>query len=95
MYGITSLICNMSAAGLNIEKEEALNDTVTVMKLIFTPINSMIVLASLGNTFGKVKDQVIDVNKAGKRIIILLVIFVLILIFEANYIGDFINGLLA
>ncbi|MCI8291700.1 MAG: hypothetical protein HFJ25_05600 [Clostridia bacterium] len=94
MYAITALICNMSTEGLQVKSEAALKDTVTVIKLIFTPINSMIVLASLGNIFGKVKDQVIDTSKAGMRIIILLVVFVLLLVFEVSYIGDFITGLL-
>ncbi len=58
MYFITSLICSMNAKGINV-KEEALNDVQSVIKLIFTPINSLIVLSYLGNTFGKVKDNVI------------------------------------
>ena len=94
MYGITSAICNMNTEGMVVKSEAALKDTVTVMKLIFTPINSMVVFGVLGNTFGKVKDQVIDMSKAGMRVIILLVVFVLLLIFEVNYIGDFITGLL-
>lgn len=94
MYGITSVICNMNTEGMVVKSEAALKDTVTVMKLIFTPINSMVVFGVLGNTFGKVKDQVIDMSKAGMRVIILLVVFVLLLIFEVNYIGDFITGLL-
>ncbi|MDE5830387.1 MAG: hypothetical protein K2H53_01530 [Clostridia bacterium] len=95
MYALTSILCAMGAGGLEVKSEDALNDITSVMKFIFTPINSMIVLATLGNVFGKVKDEIIDTNKAGKRIIILLIVFIIILVFETNYIGSFIQNLLA
>lgn len=49
----------MGAKGIHIKSEEALNDTVTVMKLIFTPVNALIILSVLGNVFGKMKDGAI------------------------------------
>ena len=94
MYALTSMICGISSSGIEVKSEEALNDTVTVMRLIFTPINSMILLASLGNIFGKVKDQIIGTDKAGIRTIVVIMVFILALIFEASYIGNFIHGLL-
>lgn len=94
MYGITSIICGIDSKGVEIKSEAALKDVVTVMKLIFTPINAMVLLASLGNVFGKVKDKVYGTDKAGKRVIIILVVFVALLIFEKGYIADFITGLL-
>lgn len=95
MYILTSIICNIDAREIVVKNEMALNDTLTVMKLIFTPINSMVLLATLGNVFGKVKDRVYDTEKAGKRVVIILIIFVILLIFEKGYIGDFIRNLLS
>jgi len=59
IYVVTAMICGMDAKGVDTRSEEALNDTVTVMELIFTPVNALIILSLLGNTFGKIKDQVI------------------------------------
>lgn len=59
MYFITSIICTMNGKGISSNKVAALNDVESVLNLIFTPINSLIVLSLLGNTFGKVKDNVI------------------------------------
>lgn len=59
VYFITSAICSLGTKGISIKSEEALNDTVTVMNLIFTPINALIILSILGNVFGKMKDGVI------------------------------------
>lgn len=94
MFVITTVICNIKISGITIENEEALKETVNVMKIIFIPINAMIGLSPIGNVLGKLKDKVIELEKAKKRLIIILVIFVLMLIFEANYIGNFITDLL-
>lgn len=94
MYILTSIICSMQANGIEIKSEAALKDTLTVAKLIFTPINAMIVLSSIGNLFGKIKDKDIETDKAGKRMIIIAVAFVIVLIFESCYIGNFIRELL-
>lgn len=59
MYLVTSMISNSAINGIQVQSEEAINEVASVMKLIFTPINSIILLASLGNVFGKVKDKVI------------------------------------
>ena len=94
MYLLTLIICKMGVGGLKVNSEEALKEITSVMTWIFTPINAMIVLGALGNVFGKVKDEIIDTSKAGKRIIILLIIFIVMLIFETNYIAGFIQNLL-
>ncbi len=94
MYALTSILCMIGAENLDVKSEDALKDITSVMKAIFTPVNSIIVLATLGNVFSKVKDKVIDTNQAGKRIIILLIIFIIILVFETSYIGGFIQNLL-
>lgn len=36
-----------------------------------------------------------DTEKAGKRLIIILIAFVIVLIFETNYIGSFMQGALS
>lgn len=94
MYGVTSLICAIDTSGVQVENEQALNDTVSVIKMIFTPLNAMIILSSIGNTFGKAKDQYITTEKAGKRLLIILIATIVILVFETNYIKDFITGVL-
>lgn len=96
MYGITSIIFGIDTKGIEIQNQNVLNDTLKLMnamKLIFTPINSMILLASLGNIFGKVKDRVYGTDKAGKRVIIVFVVFIILLVFEKGYMGNFVQGL--
>ena len=94
MYGITSIICSIKSNGIKVNNVNAINDTLGVIKMIFTPMNAMILLAPLGNIFGKAKDKGISADSAGKRLLLLIIIFVIIIIFEANYIGGFITNLL-
>lgn len=94
MYAITGIICTTDITNLQVKNGQAVKDALDTMKLIFTPINGMIVLASLGNVFGKAKDQDISTEKAGKRLIIILVAIVIIFIFESSYIKSFITGVL-
>ena len=94
MYLITTVICNIKISGITVENDEALKETVNVMKIIFIPINAMIGLSPIGNISGKLRDKVIELDKAKRRLIIILIIFILMLIFEANYIGNFITDLL-
>lgn len=94
MYGITSLMCTTNINGVQIKSGQALEDTVSVMKWIFTPINALIALCSIGNTLGKAKDQEITPDKAGKRLMIIGIALIIIFIFESNYIRNFITGVL-
>lgn len=57
IYFLTSIICNIETKGIVVENEQAINDVKSVIKAIFTPINSIIILSTLGNTFGKVKER--------------------------------------
>ncbi len=94
MYFITSIICAIDTGGIQVKSEQALKDTVNVIKWIFTPVNALIALSTIGNTLGKAKDQVITADTAGKRLIIIGVVLIILFIFETNYIKNFITGVL-
>ena len=55
MYFITTIICNIKSSGIKIDNKEAINQTLKVVKMIFTPINGMIILASLRQFIWKSK----------------------------------------
>ena len=54
----------------------------------------LLYLPAFGNLFSKVKDNTIDTKKASKRFMILLIVLILIIVFETNYIGEFITTIL-
>ena len=55
MYLLTTLICSIKSSGIRVENQEAINQTLNVIKMIFTPINGIIILASLRQLIWKSK----------------------------------------
>ncbi len=94
MYIVTSIICSIQSSEIEVQNQEALKETVDVIKLILVPTNALMLLAILGNTFGKLKDKVIEEEKAKRRLIFILIAFIVVLFFEAGYIKNFITGVL-
>ena len=94
MYIITSIICQINLKEIKIQNENAINSTLDVIKMIFTPINAMIVASPIGNLLGKLKENTITIDKARRKTIILILAIVIVFIFETNYIRDFITNLL-
>ena len=94
MYGIVCILCALKSDLIRTDNENAIKDTLNIIKMFITPINAIIILTPIGNIVGKVYDEVITTKVATRRIAIFLVIFILALLFEASYIGSFINNLL-
>lgn len=94
MYIVTSVVCGIAVGGIAVKSEKALEDTMLIMKLIYTPINSMIVLGTLGNVFGKLKDHSLETDKIGKRLMIMIVLFIIVLVVESSYLGGFVQDIL-
>ena len=94
MYIITIIICNIATSKIEPIYKDILKDILHVIKIIFTPVNAMIVVSLIGKTLGKVKDGALAKDKAKNRLIAILVAFILILIYETNYIGNFAEEIL-
>lgn len=94
MYIVTAIIFVIASRGIQSENNASINKMLNTIKMIFTPLNAMIVCTPLGNIIGKAKDKDINMQKTKRRLIILLVAIIVIFAFEVNYIRDFINNLL-
>lgn len=91
---ITSLICNIQLKNIeiqNIEKQKIIKRTI---ECIFIPINLLIYCTPIGVTLNKFKDNAIKKDKLKKRFLIITIVFIIILIFESNYIANFYRGVL-
>lgn len=94
MYIVTTIIFTIASRGIQSEKQASINKMLNTIKMIFTPLNAMIVCAPLGNIIGKAKEKEINMQKTKRRLIILLVAIIVIFAFEVNYISNFANNLL-
>ena len=55
MYLITTIICSIKSSGIKVENPKAISETLNVIKMIFTPINGMVILGTLRKSIWKSK----------------------------------------
>ena len=88
IFVITFIVFNISKSDLIYNKEEEMQAVRTILVILFTIINGLIVMPSIAKTLGKIFESDIDKQTAKMRLIITLAIFALILIFECGYLKN-------
>ena len=62
--------------------------------MIFTGLNSLILLPFIANLFDKILEEEIEKDQVKKRLIIILVIFVICIFIEKEYLKDTQEGII-
>ena len=83
---ITAFIISITKININIDNAQAYNIIKKIDILIFTAVNSIITLPTIGKYLTNTKIEINTKEQISKKIIILLIIYILILILEVNYI---------
>ena len=94
MYVITLILFGISENGLVYTSKDAQNDIRNVMVIIFTGINSLIVIPYINKQIIKLKEKEIEKENLIKKSIILCVIFVIFLVIECGYMKDTQKGII-
>ena len=82
---ITLILFNISSANIDYEKIEMKNDIRKMLVLVFTPINALFLMPSFAKILNEIKNNEIEKEKLKFRILKILIIFVIVLIIEYNY----------
>lgn len=82
---ITLILFNISSANIEYEKIEMKNDIRKMLVLIFTPVNALFLMPSFAKILNEIKNDEIEKEKLKFRILKILIIFVIVLIIEYNY----------
>ena len=85
---ITYIIYNVSKMGITYENQEIMKTIRKVFVLVFTIVNGYILLPYSFNILEKIKNAEIGKEKVQKKIIIILVVFIIIAIFECKYLSN-------
>ena len=85
---ITYIIYNVSKMGITYENQEIMKTIRKVFVLVFTIVNGYILLPYSFNILEKIKNAEIGKEKVQKKIIIILVVFIIIAIFESKYLSN-------
>ena len=94
VYIITFIIFSISKVGINYENKEILKLVQTILVILFTIVNGYILLPYIFKKLEQIDNDEIEKEKLVKGIVILLVLFIFIAIFEVSYLGSIQNGIL-
>ena len=91
---ITLILFNISSTNIDYEKIEMKNDIGKMLVLIFTPVNALFLMPSFAKILNEIKNNEIEKEKLKFRILKILIIFVIVLIIEYNYLVNTQIGIL-
>ena len=94
IYLITLLVNSFAQNGIEFEKEAIAKEIKNILVLVFTGLNAMIVLPFIARTLEKVDSGEIEKDELSKKIVILVIIFIICMIFECNYMKNTQEGIL-
>lgn len=94
VYIITFIIFSISKIGIHYENKEVMKLVQTIFVVLFTIINGYILLPYIFKKLEQIDNDEIEKAKLIKGIVILLILFILVAIFEVSYLGSIQSGIL-
>jgi len=88
LYIITKIVYNIGGNPIGKEFGEAAKTFNRTMISIFMGLNGLMIMPHIASALSKYNEETIDKNGLKKRVVIIMVIFVVLLIFEFIYIKD-------
>ena len=85
MFVITLIIFQTTKGGINYENAQIKANVQNVLVIIFTGINAIIVMPQIGRMLDKVSEGEIEKDVLKKKLIILLIIFIICILIERGY----------
>lgn len=93
-YVLTMLLYNIAKPDITYPSEEIRNVVANTLKLVFTGLNALIFLPLIANVLDKILEEEIEKTQAKRRIVIILVIFVVCIFVEKGYIESTQEGII-
>ena len=94
VYIITFIIFSISKIGINYQSKEVMKTIQTIFVILFTIINGYILLPYIFKKLQQIDNDEIEKEKLIKGIVILLILFIVVAIFEVSYLGEIQSGIL-
>lgn len=94
MYLITTLIFAISKQGINYDNREFGIEVKNILVMVFTGVNSLIVLPFLSKLLDKIHENEIDKQGFSKAIIIMAILFLVCVWIECGYMKSTQQGIL-
>ena len=94
VYLITLLLYNISSGDVIYPSEDIQGTVKNSLLSVFTGLNSLIFLPFIANLFDKILEEEIEKDQAKKRIIIILIIFIVCIFIEKGYLRNTQEGII-
>ena len=94
IYLITCFVFNVSKQGIVYENEQIASSIGKVIISIFAGVNGLIIMPFIGKLLDKVNEDKIEKQVFSRKILIIVVIFLIILWLECGYMKDTQEGIL-
>lgn len=94
IYLITWFVFNISKQGIVYENEQIASSIGKVIISIFAGVNGLIIMPFIGKLLDKVNEDEIEKQVFSRKILIIVVIFLIILWLECGYMKDTQEGIL-
>lgn len=91
---ITSILFSISSNGMEYINEEIESEISKILVLVFTPINGIAIMPFVARITSQAKFEEIDEKTIIKRIITIIVIFIIVSIIEVMYLKNIQLGIL-
>ena len=93
-YIITLIVFQIAKSDITYPNANVQNSIKNMLVAIFTGINGLIIMPQIGKILDKINEDEIEKEQLTKRVIILLIIFIICLIFESGYMKNTQEGIL-
>ena len=94
LYIVTLIIYNISKIGITYNNQETMKIIQTVFVMLFTIINSYIILPYTFKKLEQINNDEIEKEKIIKSVIIVLIVVIVLAVFEISYLGSIQSGIL-
>lgn len=94
MFIVTFIIYQIAKVGVEYANKEMQKSIQNVLVAIFTGVNGIIVLPQIGKMLDKINEDEMKKEELTKKIVILMIVFVICMIIETGYMKDTQQGIL-
>ena len=85
MFISTLIVFHISAGGVEYQNPSMVSNVRNIILAVFVPVNGLIVMPYLASKLSKITSNEITQEQFSKKLLILVVVFIVILIIECSY----------
>ena len=94
IYIVTLIVFNISKSDILYNSKEAMENVKTILVLLFTMVNGLIIMPFIAKILNKISCNDIDYKDEKKSFLVIFILFIIVIIFECGYLKDIQNGIL-